>query len=678
MEAVALVTAICSLLTTRPEKVEATAPCRRAGHLGTAFLYPGAPRAPQGVTLERRLPNTWSANRGNRNQPLYGVPRMFYWLLDNFGGFKTALERALEKQPVDHLYIDMNAIIHVATHGNVSPLVQMENEQRLRRITSAIEMLFNVVQPRKMLYMAVDGVCPTAKINQQRGRRFRTSKSIDQLVSVASLDPHGVQTEICSAVSSKDGEKYVAQRLPFDAYDNVTFNPNYISPGTDFMQIVDSEVANWLALKTVEGLFGKCLVVYSGVSVPGEGEHKIFQCIRKMNKASRHARKETHLVYGLDADLMMLSMALKIPNIKVLREEGKYAPHVVAKKKGEPFFATDTGIVHLHKWDFIDLKQANFEVVSIRTLRKRMYERCLRHLIKKFRASNFAFLNRPEAPYRITDDFVLLSFLAGNDFLPRLPTVDFANDSFSEMIETYYSLLQRWKGFLTDGLKIHVPRLQSLFKALTKNEQRWFKEKALIEEVEQYSNPKLYADYYHREKCQVDGKAEIRRMCVDYLKGLFWILSYYHHDCPSWDWSYRYHYSPLVSDLADVTKVDVTFNKGGPITPLEHLLAISPPNGNELLPPSYRKLAKEDGELRQYFPTEFDINEDGRTNEWEHVVKLPFVNTHKLVKAAQKVNPGLKYSSLYKNKKGHIYVYQQPREPDPPTADEADSGKART
>ncbi|GBE60462.1 hypothetical protein BOVATA_019550 [Babesia ovata] len=498
-----------------------------------------------------------------------------------------------------------------------------------------------------------------------------------------------MQTEICSAVTSKDGEKYVAQRLPFDAYDNVTFNPNHISPGTDFMQIVDSEVANWLALKTVEGMFGKCLVVYSGVSVPGEGEHKIFQCIRKMNKASRHARKETHLVYGLDADLMMLSMALKIPNIKVLREESKYAPHVVAKKKGEPFFATDTGIVHLHKWDFIDLKQTNFEVVSIRTLRKRMYERCLRHLIKKFRASNFAFLNRPEAPYRITDDFVLLSFLAGNDFLPRLPTVDFANDSFSEMIETYYSLLQRWKGFLTDGLKIHVPRLQSLFKALSKNELRWFREKAVIEEVEQYSNAKLYADYYHREKCQVDGKAEIRRIDIHRLLGIILdpellsprlpelglVSGPLSIDVQTFCRSYRYHYAPLVSDLAEVTTVDVTFNKGGPITPLEHLLAISPPNENELLPPSYRKLAKEDGELRQYFPTEFDINEDGRTNEWEHVVKLPFVNTHKLVKAAQKVNPGLKYSSLYKNKKGHIYVYQQPREPDTPNADEANPGK---
>ncbi|GFE54111.1 hypothetical protein BaOVIS_015150 [Babesia ovis] len=596
------------------------------------------------------MPTRRDQDKSNRDIRCHGVPRMFYWLLDNFGSFKTGLEKAIDRRPVDHFYIDMNAIIHVATHGNMYPVVQMENEQRLRRITSAIEMMFNVVRPRKMFYMAVDGVCPTAKINQQRGRRFRISKNVDHMA------------EVCSAITSKDGDTYVAQRLPFDEYDNVTFNPNYISPGTDFMQIVDHEVANWLALKTVEGFFGKCLVVYSGVTVPGEGEHKIFQCIRRMNKASKKSRKEMHLVYGLDADLMMLSMALKMPNIKVLREERNYAPHVVSKKKGEPFFSTDTGIVHLHKWDFIDLKRTNFEVVSLRTLRKRMYERCLNHLMKKFRTSNFDFLNRTEAPYRITDDFVLLSFLAGNDFLPRLPTIDFANDSFLEMINTYYVLMQRWKGFLTDGLKIHIPRLQSLFKALAKHEMKWFKERAMLEDVVEYSNPKLYADYYHKEKCQVDGKNNIKRMCIDYIKGLFWILSYYHHDCPSWDWSYRYHYAPLVSDLAEVPNIEVTFNKGGPITPLEHLLAVSPPNSNELLPPSYRQLSTSSGELRQYFPTEFEINEDGKVNEWEHVVKLPFVNTHKLVKAAQKVNAGLKFSSLYKNKKGHIFVYQKPEE----------------
>ena len=73
-------------------------------------------------------------------------------------------------------------------------------------IFSYVEHLFTKIKPRKVFFMAIDGVAPRAKMNQQRSRRFRTARETAEMVEKA----------------IRNGEK-----LP----DDKAFDSNCITPG---------------------------------------------------------------------------------------------------------------------------------------------------------------------------------------------------------------------------------------------------------------------------------------------------------------------------------------------------------------------------------------------------------------------------------------------------------------
>jgi len=70
--------------------------------------------------------------------------------------------------------------------------------------------------------------------------------------------------------------------------------------------------------------------VLSDWTAPGEGEHKIFNYIRKLRQDPKYNPDTTHAIHGLDADLVMLSLATHEKKIYLIREDNRQQQEKVA------------------------------------------------------------------------------------------------------------------------------------------------------------------------------------------------------------------------------------------------------------------------------------------------------------------------------------------------------------
>ncbi|RMC02142.1 hypothetical protein DUI87_21308 [Hirundo rustica rustica] len=511
-----------------------------------------------------------------------GVPKFYRWISERY----PCLSQVLKEHQIpefDNLYLDMNGIIHQCSHPNDDDVhFRISEDKIFANIFHYLEVLFRIIKPRKVFFMAVDGVAPRAKMNQQRGRRFRSAKEAEDKIKKA----------------LEKGET-----LPTEA----RFDSNCITPGTEFMARLNEHLKYFVNMKISTDKSWQGIAVYlSGHETPGEGEHKIMEFIRSEKAKPHHDPNTRHCLYGLDADLDKISFEYDIE--------------------------------------------------------------------------------------RIIDDWILMGFLVGNDFIPHLPHLHINHDALPLLYRTYMAILPELGGYINENGHLNLERFEKYLTRLSDFDRehfsevfvdlKWFESKvgnkylneaagiaaeearknkqkkqkaqensislAALEKNEGEVTPKTTLedepeddDLFETEFRQYKRTYYMTKMGVE-------VVSEY----------YPYHYAPYLSDIHNISELKIKFELGKPFMPFEQLLAVLPAASKDLLPKCYQHLmTSQDSPIIEYYPPDFKTDLNGKQQEWEAVVLIPFIDEKRLLQAMESCNKGLKEEEKRRNTHSACLMY---------------------
>lgn len=546
-----------------------------------------------------------------------GVPSLYRWLTQRYPEIKMKPDTEADTT-IDNLYLDFNAVVHPCCNKSLENMADTDSEL-YKNLESFLDEIVGIIRPKRLLYIAIDGVAPRAKLNQQRSRRFVHAKEALEKGNRYFKDDCG--TEPLIRCDKRDGEEEPEQGV---------FDTNAITPGTKFMQRLDRFLQELIAYKmSNDSKWGAFNVIYSNYKIPGEGEQKIMEYIRK------HQNKNHKMViFSPDADLIFLGVTLFDYSVMILREE---PPRPGQEPRND--------------------KKRDLSLVDIPKLRNL--------LIREFQG----VMRIPLNPRRFLEDWVLLCFTVGNDFLPCTPCFEIRTDALEKLTSILQSVYSRTRSYITDNGKINYDVLREFFIECSRRENTYIIEKRsnLIQSRNRMSLPYNPSDEfylenengkikYYIEKMNINSEEEVTKACEEYIKGLEWVYNYYFYDIKSWEWFYPYHFAPFMSDLARIRKPKVDFKMGRPLKPFEQLLAVLPPLSKDLLPECLHPVFEK---LSEYYPVDFKLDMFQKCMDWQAVPILPFINTQKIVDEFESRQSELTFEEAERNMIGYPLFYSK-------------------
>ena len=613
-----------------------------------------------------------------------GVPGFFSWLIKNKKklGARGLVQNDLnlDENKTKWLMLDTNCLLHPC----VANILEKYKDGRLTinqthdlrtqlenyiwdKVKLCIDDMIQIVKP-DYIYIGIDGVAPMGKILQQRQRRYRFL--YDKKIK---LEP-GIQTSILELETlgmNEADDKFMGK---------TTLKPNGIlepvvpvssielTPGTDYMERIHIRMKNYMKELNVRGI----KYIYSSYHDEGEGEHKILQYIK--NNLSQN---DTIIIYGLDADLLFLSLS-----VGSATDKNEYDLYVMREK--QVFAGKEVDLDEVPEYNYVEVKQ-------------------LHELISNLNLS--------------TDDFIVLCYLIGNDFLPNILTLDVKkggldkvfrawdnvkeklglSNEYDDTIHQYKSHLVEWVNYANKPrCKINMDLLKELFielmwteKYVWKNinrdkilnqdgvepeelekltyardeEKRDQLEKFMLGETNstdflekiEFSSPVEYYGYYLGINCMDIDKSIIIKMVRDYIGGIEWCIQYYLDKCEDWAWGYNFMITPLIRDIVNYfPKNHHAKPKQIPRTlcPIEQLvLAIPFSTYKYVIEKDIVDKIKSNIEIGYMFPEEFAIDVNKEHIYWKCQVRIPTIEYNEYIREITKLNIGGEKNKIYEFEK---------------------------
>ena len=305
-----------------------------------------------------------------------GIPAYFSYIIKNY---PNILKKFKDGFDVDNLFLDSNSIIYDTMRTIDYTGNNGEYERKLiNAVCKQIEIYIQQIKPTNLVYISFDGVAPVAKMNQQKNRRYKSW--------------------------------YINE---YDKTEKINWDSTAITPGTEFMNKLNLQIKyhfrNSAPFKVKQ-------IIVCGSDNAGEGEHKIFEYIRKHSEIENMKT----VIYGLDADLIMLT----INNLQ----------HC---KKMYLFRETPDFIRSIDK----SLDPNYMYVIDIPEFKNQM----VYYLNNDCKAESDVEQNK-------IYDYIFLCFMLGNDFLPHFPALNIRSNGIDTIMETYRNVLgNKGKNIITNG-----------------------------------------------------------------------------------------------------------------------------------------------------------------------------------------------------------------------------------